>query len=109
MVCLYRPWGLFAAVMDGSALQPSGAGRKGLFLFASSQQRHVWKLKKTCQQRQRKPWPEFCVVLTYFPKLEYVHKWVKCNFKVAKYISVLPNNYCLILSTELPNSLQPTL
>ena len=34
MVCLYRPWGLFAAVMDGSALQPSGAGRKGLFLFA---------------------------------------------------------------------------
>jgi hypothetical protein len=42
-----------------------------------------------------------CRVVTYFPKLEYVHKWVKWNFKVAKYISVLPNNYCLILSTEL--------
>ena len=69
------------------------------------------KLKKTCQQRNAttKTVPEFCVVLTYFPNLEYVHKLVNCNFKVAKYISVLPNNYCLILSTELPNSLQPTL
>ena len=38
MVCLYRPWGLFAAVMDGSALQPSGAGRKGTCILVCCQQ-----------------------------------------------------------------------